>query len=344
MRKLILHTIGGLVLAAGMTAPAWAADTPGQASPGTLNYIEGHVSMAGQTLGAKAIGSAQLEPGESLTTQEGKAELLLTPGVFLRVGDNSSVKMISPNLTNTEVEVDRGEAVIEVAQVYPQNNLRVDEDGATTRLMKDGLYYFDANQNDVRVDNGEALVSVGGREVKVKGGRQLALGDAKLKPQKFDKQLYEASDLFQWASLRSSYLAEANVDAAAVYAGGGFYNPGWYWDPWFDAYTWIPGDGIFWSPFGWGFYSPFYVFDSPFFFDGDRHFHHRFGHDGGHDGRGDGGHHGGRGFDGGSHSGGRGHGGGGGSHGGGGFGGGGSHGGGGFGGGGSHGGGGGHGR
>lgn len=326
MRKLILHTIGGLVLAAGMTAPAWAADTPGQASPGTLNYIEGQVSMAGQTLGAKSVGLAQLARGESLTTQNGKAELLLTPGVFLRLGDNSSVKMISPNLTNTEVEVDQGEAVIEVAQIYPQNNLRVDEDGATTRLMKDGLYDFDANQNDVRVYTGEALVSVRGREVKVKGGRELALKDTRLKAQKFDKHQYEASDLFQWASLRSSYLAEANVDAARTYAYGGFYNPGWYWDPWFDAYTWIPGDGIFWSPFGWGFYSPFYVFDSPFFFDGDGHFHHRFGHDGGHDGRGDGGHHGdgerhgGRGFGGGSH-------GSGGVHGGTGFGGGGPHGG-----------------
>ena len=39
------------------------------------------------------------------------------------------------------------------------------------------------------------------------------------------------------------YLAEANVDAARVYyAGGpGWYGPGWYWDPFFTAYTWIPG-------------------------------------------------------------------------------------------------------
>jgi len=227
MRNLILQVIGGAVLAAGLGLPAQAADVPRQASPGTLNYVEGQVSMAGQTLDAKSVGSAQLQPGESLTTRNGKAELLLTPGVFLRLGDNTSVEMISPNLTNTEVEIHQGEAMIEVAELHPQNNLRVDEDGVTTRLMKDGLYDFDANQNNVLVYKGEALVSVGDRVVKLKGGRQLAVGDADRKPQKFDKGQFEAGSLYQWASLRSSYVAEANIDAAAPYAGGGFYYPGW---------------------------------------------------------------------------------------------------------------------
>ena len=69
-------------------------------------------------------------------------------------------------------------------------------------------------------------------------------------------------DFYRWASLRSSYLADANVDAAEAYAGSGgwrpgsWYGDGWYWDPWFDAYTFLPGDGIFFDPFGWGFYSP----------------------------------------------------------------------------------------
>ena len=33
-------------------------------------------------------------------------------------------------------------------------------------------------------------------------------------------------------------------------------------------YTFLPADGIFYSPFGWGFYSPIYVYRSPFFFYG----------------------------------------------------------------------------
>ena len=90
------------------------------------------------------------------------------------------------------------------------------------------------------------------------------------KPRKFDKKSYEEGDLFRWSSLRSGYLAEANVDAAGIYAQNGWGGPSWwgadwYWDPWFDAFTFLPGDGIFYSPFGWGFYSPWCVYQAPFF-------------------------------------------------------------------------------
>src|SRR5262249_1053836 len=113
-----------------------------------------------------------------------------------------------------------------------------------------------------------------------KGGRELdfAAGEL-LQPKKFDKKVYEDTDLYRWTSLRSSYLAEANVDAARTYVvgGGAWLGDGWYWDPWFGAYTWIPGDGLFYSPFGWVFYSPGFVWGAPVFFGG--RFHHHFGPD-----------------------------------------------------------------
>ena len=37
--------------------------------------------------------NAELNTGDVLDTAQGKAEILLTPGVFLRVGDNSEVRM-----------------------------------------------------------------------------------------------------------------------------------------------------------------------------------------------------------------------------------------------------------
>ena len=78
-----------------------------------------------------------------------------------------------------------------------------------------------------------------------------------IKAQKFDKKELEAEDLYRWTSLRSGYLAEANVDYAPdSFGGNGWFGEGWYWDPWFDAYTFLPGDGIFFSPFGWVFIRP----------------------------------------------------------------------------------------
>ena len=261
-----LNWLACFILAAILYAPAWGA-TP--ALPGTLNYVEGQATAGTQTLNAKSVGSVTLQPNETLTTETGKAEILMTPGVFFRVGDNSSATLVSPSLTNTEVSLSKGQAMVEVSEIYKDNLLRVQEDGATTQLLKAGLYGFDANNSDVLVIKGEALVQDGDRYIKVKGGHELDLNDtANLKTHKFNKSAYEASDLYRFSNLRSQYLAEANMDAAGLYLGGGpgWYGAGWYWDPFFTSYTWIPGDGMFFSPFGWGFYSPWYLPYGPGFY------------------------------------------------------------------------------
>ena len=163
-------------LAAILSAPAWADVTSAKtAVPGTLNYVEGQASIGDQGLNSKSIGTAELQPGQSLTTEKGKAEVLLTPGVFLRIGNHSSVKMISPSLTDTEVEVDRGHAMVEVAEIHPENSIRIDDAGTTTQLLKTGLYDFNQNQRELRVFDGKAFVESGREHVDVKSGREVTL-------------------------------------------------------------------------------------------------------------------------------------------------------------------------
>jgi hypothetical protein len=282
-----MQVLASFFLAAILSAPAWASTTSANSAlPGTLNYVEGKLSMAGQTLDSKSIGSAELQAGQSLTTENGKAEVLLTPGVFLRVGVNSSVEMISPSITDTHVGVDKGHAMIEVAEIHPENNIRISEGSTTARLLKTGLYDFNLSQEQFRVFDGKASVEEGGRQVTVKGGREVNLAsNASLKVQKFDRKSYEEDDLYRWGSLRSAYLAEANVDAAGIYAtnglgpwGPGWWGADWYWDPWFNAFTFIPGDGIFYSPFGWGFYSPGWVYRAPFYGYGGYGYRNGYGH------------------------------------------------------------------
>ena len=260
-----LKALSGFLLAAVLTAPAWAANT---ALPGTLNYIEGQANIGDQSLNSKSVGSVELQPGQSLTTGNGKAEILLTPGVFLRLSDNSTVTMVSSDLTNTQADLVKGQATVEVAEIYKYNDLRIGENGASTQMLKDGLYGFDADHGQVRVLKGEALVQDSDQSVKVKGGHEVDLNaTGRLQSHKFDKDAYEASDLYRFSDLRSQYLASANVEMARNYYAGssGWYGPGWYWDPWFLGYTWIPGNGILYSPFGWGFYSPWYVGYAPYY-------------------------------------------------------------------------------
>lgn len=277
---------GSCFLAALLSVPAWGIDTDNRrtAMPGTLNYVEGQASMNDQTLDSKSVGNAELQNGQVLQTGNGKAEILLTPGVYLRIGDNSSVKMVSTNLTNTQVALERGEAMLEVDQIYPENYIHISQPGADTQVTKTGLYDFDAANQQVRVFDGKAIVAANDRSTTVKKGRELTLHTDQLKAEKFKKdQVAQNNDLYRWSSLRSQYLSEANVNTASLYFADGWYGPGWwgpgwYWNPWFAGYTFIPGGGFFYNPFGWGFYSPLVVWRVPHYpgvhgyqhFDGTR--------------------------------------------------------------------------
>lgn len=273
MRLSRLKALGGFILAAILSSPAWGVSSP---QPGTLNYYEGHVTIGSSAIKPNSIGSAQLKAGQTLTARNGNAEILLTPGVFLRLGDNSSVKMISPTLANTKVKLVKGQAMVEVDEIYKANDIHILQDGASVRLLKTGLYAFDATQGQVRVFKGQALVREGDRRVKLGGDRQVSLNTTgKLKSKKFDKKAYEGS-LYRFSRLRSDYLADANANASQVYVSTGYwpgwygYGPGWFWDPWLNGYSFFPGAGMLYSPFGYGFYSPFAV--GPYFY------HRRFGH------------------------------------------------------------------
>ena len=275
-------TAASLFLAAVLVVPALGANSDTHSAlPGTLNYVEGQASIGNEVLDAKSIGSAEVQVGQTLTTENGKAEILLTPGVFLRLGADSSLHMVSPNLTNTELALDRGEAMVEVDQIYKENDIRIVQNGASTQLLKPGLYHFDAAHQQVRVFDGKAVVQDGDRKVTVKGGHELALNrEGKLKATSFDKKIAENDDLYRWSSLRSDYLAQANVAAARVYVVNGWYGPGWfgagwYWSPWWGAYTFLPANGFLYSPFGWGFYSPLWVYRAPVLY-GYGHYLHTF--------------------------------------------------------------------
>lgn len=280
-----------LSLAALFTTAAVAQQRQANpARPGTINYVEGAVSIDGESLNSHSVGSVELNPGQVLTTGNGRAEVLLTPGVFLRIGHDSAVQMVSPDLINTRVRLDRGKAAVEVDQLYKQNDLRIAEDGVVTQLVQPGLYEFNAGNATVRTFDGKAVVfSQAGQQnhpIEVKAGHAVTLRPAQGqalestasfhpvdKTYKFDRKQDEDTDhLLAWSSLRSDYVAQANASMAQQYAGYAGFAPGWFWDPMFFGYTWLPGDGLFWNPFGWGFYSP------AWFWGGGMYLGHGFGY------------------------------------------------------------------
>ncbi len=229
------------------------------AQPGTVNYVEGQVSINNQPLAAR--GSAMLQPGDTISTGNGFAEVLLTPGAFLRVGPNSELRFDNAGLANTQIQLDRGTANVEADQLIDGTHLSLIMKGATAQIEKRGLYDFNADQQTVKVFDGKVNVSSAAGSKSIGKGDSLLLASEKpFKVHGFDVKAEKAQPLYVWSEARSRDESQANVAIAQnVAAYGGWYGAGWYWDPYWSSYAFLPGAGFLYSPFGWGFYSPAFI-------------------------------------------------------------------------------------
>jgi hypothetical protein len=279
-----------VLICSSLLAPALMAvvnvriPSPHPGRPGTINYVEGQAFIGQNALTPATAPGIEIERGQTLSTQAGKVEILLTPGVFLRLADNSALTMVSSELANTQVRLERGRAMVEVLDIRKENDIRILQNGSEVRLLKQGLYGFEAEFDKVRVFHGSAEITAGDRHFRLGDDQELTIGGTALKAVHYEGRQYE-DEFYRWSGLRSGYLSEASVNVAGMYVGPGpgWYGLGWYWDPWFGVYTFVPADGVFWSPFGWGFYSPLFVSRSPYrFYGGYPHafgeFHYPYGH------------------------------------------------------------------
>jgi FecR protein len=250
--KTVLVCTPALVAGFVFLPSAKAASPP----PGAINFVEGHVTLDGQA--AVAGETSIVGAGQTLATQKGKAEILLTPGVFVRVAENSAVKMDAASAKAVRVELLRGEALVEVVQVDNSYAIDVIDKGADARLEKGGLYLFNANQGAVSVYHGKARVDDDRRVFTLTKGEQLALtGNGALKPQKFDRTKTNA--VYEWSKKRADFHAEASqwqAEALIGLDGASSYATGWYWNHWFKTWAFVPSHGFHLSPFGYGYYSP----------------------------------------------------------------------------------------
>ncbi len=213
-------------------------------------------------LSAKALGRTFLNPKDELTTNVGKAEILLTPGVFLRIGDNSQIRMVSISLVDIQVELNRGEAIMDVDELLKENNIRVIDNGGLVSIQKPGLYKIVAgNAPSAAAIAGKIEVGFGDRKVTAGKNTKVLLA-ANLQKQKVDPA--EEDDLYGWSNLRSEYNSAASLQTAqqaydtyGSLAGGAGYGSGWLWNDAFDSWAWMPGGDLgFFSPFGYGFFGP----------------------------------------------------------------------------------------
>ncbi len=225
------------------------------AKAGLVHYTEGKVFVADKQVENKIGDFTEMKAGEVLQTAEGRAEVLLTPGVFLRVGENSAFKLVSNKLEDIRIDLTQGSAIIEAGEVNKYDSIVLTAGAATINFEKRGLFRIDSDPAALRVFDGEAIVAVGGQQMKIKEGKMTSLNGVLL-AEKFSKEW--SDPLQRWAGRRAGYLASANLSAAKsiLDSGSGWRTSGWYFNPYFGYFTFIPAFGNYYSPFGYYYYTP----------------------------------------------------------------------------------------
>jgi len=264
----MLKRLSLAVLLVGASS-AWAQQVI-SAHSGVIHFVEGQVTLEGTPVQPKFAEFPDVKNGQTLATQDGRAEVLMNPGVILRLGENSAFKMLSNSRSDTRLEVLSGEAVVEVGELLPTNAITLVSGDVHIELIKRGLYEVSSDPAKLRVYEGEARVTEGNQTLVARKSREVLMG-AVLDMNGFDVKDVDA--LMRWASRRSEALAQANVSSARTassngyqgnsygYLGNGYGMLGsgmWAYNPWYGMFTYLPyGNGMYYSPFfGYPYYSP----------------------------------------------------------------------------------------
>jgi hypothetical protein len=185
------------------------------ARAGLITYLQGPAFVDGKRVVLKSTRFPQMKDGETLSTGRGRAELLLAPGVVLRLSENSRLQMDDTQLVKTRVTLLQGDALIEILQLPEGNRIQVALAETTTELSRPGLYRLGKIQNGtasntLRVYGGEALARSGPKMAVAKRGMAVKL-DPDLTVGKFDRK--QTDSLHAWSARRSFDLFMSDADA-----------------------------------------------------------------------------------------------------------------------------------
>jgi hypothetical protein len=241
-----------------------AAQSVISAHSGLIHFSDGAVFLDDQRVEQKTGKFGQMNNGSELRTQDGRAEVLLTPGTFLRVGANSAIRMVSNNLDDTRVELLSGAAVLDQgSDALADTSVTVLYNLDQVRILKPGRYRFDSEPPQVKVESGDVEVTGDGKTVEAVAGYVVPF-EGKLVARRLlnDSELKPGDDLENWSAARGNSVAENNQDAAATSDLSGVID-GWQNNP--DAVLqslgippYIPGMSSMVPPPGYGGYGAGY--------------------------------------------------------------------------------------
>jgi FecR protein len=256
------------------------------AKAGGVNFVAGTVSVVRKdgTSGHLLMGD-ELQIGDRVTTAaDGKAEILLNPGSYLRVGGNTAFEFVSTDLENLRINLKSGSAVFEVIAA-DEFRVSVKMPQTEVALTRSGVFRLDVLADGtakISVFKGKAYVGPAG-QTEVASGRTAMLVKGGISVSKFDRGTNDALDI--WSKERGKELSKANAQlqrnslrntllTSFNHRGWNMYNSFglWVFDPFYRRWCFLPFGYGWSSPYGWGYdfdiwscRLPWYVYREPYY-------------------------------------------------------------------------------
>ena len=256
------------------------------AKAGGINAITGGASVhsKGETDWQQLMITDDLEAGDRVrTSYDGRVEILLNPGSYLRLGGNSEVELSDNTLSNLEVRLLRGTAIVEATGADGvELNISISTPHTKLAIVRQGLYRL-----NVRPEDATELIVRKGRVIlnddshtKVKGGNKVVFSATTVsvaKLTKEDKKAADQSDVEAWSKQRADTLAKANrriTDRmlASAFSSYGAFDPSrrdgfgyWFYNSRIGCFTFLPLFYGWGSPYGSNYSIFFYRFGFPYY-------------------------------------------------------------------------------
>ena len=174
---------------------------------GVINYSEGSVLIDNTKLQQKFGTYPSVQTGSGLRTEDGRVEVLLTPGMILRLDHDSSVRMQSNSLADTKVEFLKGSAIVDSANSEQGKAAMIKYAANEIRFCQPGVYRLDSEPATLQVYSGAVEITAEGKKTSIDASHLYFL-DAALDTPKYDDGTQD--EFYRWAHNRGETILADN--------------------------------------------------------------------------------------------------------------------------------------
>ena len=189
------------------------------AKAGGINAITGDATVSSRGDARQLMITDDLNSGDRVRTAfDGRVEILLNPGSYLRLGGNSEVELLDNSLANLEVRLLRGTAIVEATGADGlELNIGISTPHTRLAIVRQGLYRLNVVPEDATeliVRKGRVILS--DSHTKVKGGNKVIFSATNFSVAKLNDQEKKVKDDVEvWSKDRAKTLAKALMSRLA---------------------------------------------------------------------------------------------------------------------------------